>query len=86
MGRNVVTYNGDITVSGRSHLKGDIVIKDSKGGDSGSNILKIYIKDESVVDGDIVVLDSDRDVKVYLSGGGNVKGNVEGAEVVDEAE
>jgi hypothetical protein len=46
--------------------------------------IEIRIADGSVVEGDIIVRDSRRQVKVILINGGKVEGTVENAEVVDQ--
>jgi len=79
---DVTTVNGDVELSAGAFVGGDIVISgDSK---SGSTV-EIRIADGSVVAGDVRVK-SKRKVQVTLSGGGEVQGKIQGAEVVREDE
>jgi DUF4097 and DUF4098 domain-containing protein YvlB len=82
--RNIVIYNGNITISKKSVVQRDIVIKGSKSRSNSRRSLKIRIEDGSVVEGDIMVRDEDKKVEVYLSNGGKVSGRIEGAEVYEE--
>jgi len=84
--QDVSTYNGDITLRGKSVVKGDIVIKKSKGRHEHKRLVKIRIMDESVVEGDIEVLEPESQVQVtvYLAKDARVKGKIENAEVVHE--
>ena len=45
--------------------------------------VEITIADGSVVEGDVIVRDPKRKVKVILSGGGKVLGEIENAEIVE---
>jgi len=80
---NVVTYNGNITLSHKTVVHGDIIVKDNKGKSNSLRSLKIWIKD-SVVEGDIIVREEEKIVEVYLLNGGKVEGRIEGAEVFRE--
>lgn len=82
--RNLMTYNGDILMTGSSGVWGDIVVKENKGRSDRSRTLDIEITEESVVHGDIIVRDDDIRVRVYLSDGGRVEGRVRNAEVIEE--
>lgn len=80
---DIKTYNGDITLSDESIVRGDIIIKRSKGSSRRHRLLKIEITNGSVVEGDIIVGDRWLDVKVYLSDGGKVRGRVRDADVIE---
>jgi len=82
--RDVVTFNGNISLKNETIVQGDIIIKDAKFRSRSSRILKITIADGSVVEGDILVRDRDKKVRIYLSNGGQVKGRIEGGEVIHE--
>jgi hypothetical protein len=59
------------------------VIKGKAKGGGKKKGLEITISESSLVEGDIVVKDSDRKVKVILSGGGKVLGEIKNAEVIN---
>lgn len=80
--RDLVTYNGPITLSNNSVVQRDIIIKDSKSRSDSRRPLKIRIEDGSIVEGDIIVRDEDKKVEVYLSDGGKIMGRIERAEVI----
>jgi predicted acyltransferase (DUF342 family) len=82
--KNVSTNNGDITLKNKSIVEGDIIIKESHSFTDRLRTLDIRISDGSSVKGDIIVKEEDMKVKVYLSQGGNVEGQVKGAEVTRE--
>ncbi len=82
VGRNVSTYVGDITLTRKSTVEGDIVINDNHGKHEDDILIIIEVTDESVVEGDIRVVDEDVDVKVYISRGGRVDGRIVNAEVI----
>jgi len=82
--RNMVTYNGDILMTDRSIVQGDVIVKENKGRSDRPRTLDIEITEESVVEGDIIVRDEDIRVRVYLSDGGRVEGRVRNAEVIEE--
>jgi hypothetical protein len=84
--QDVSTYNGDITLRNKSIVKGDIVIKKSKGKHDHKRLVKIRIMDESVVEGDIMVLEPAMQVqvKVYLAKDARIKGKIENVEVIQE--
>jgi len=79
--RNIVTYNGHITLSNKSIAQQNIIIKDSRSKSDSFRPLKIRIEDESMVEGDIIVRNDDKTVNVYLVNGGKVNGRIRGAEV-----
>jgi len=79
--KSIQTINGDISLLDSSRVAGDIRIEGkSKGGEHRR--LEIKIKDGSVVEGDVLVEDKRAEVKVYLGHGGQVLGQVLGAEVI----
>ncbi len=79
---DIETYNGNIELVNESHLMGNIVIKRSKGNQDRQRILKITLKDNSVVEGDIVLLDDHLNVKLYLDKDSTVKGRYPDIEVI----
>ena len=82
--RDIHTTNGDITLEDNTKVKGDIVVEGKKGSGRDYNHLDIKISGNSVVEGKIIVKDRRRNVRVYLSNGGRVLGEVENAEVINE--
>ncbi len=82
--RDVTTYNGNITLTDASVVEGDVIIKKSKGKSDRPKRLVITVSEGSEIQGDILVRDDERDVKVILSGGGRVLGRIRNAEVVEE--
>jgi DUF4097 and DUF4098 domain-containing protein YvlB len=81
--RKVTTYNGDILLTDRSVVRGDVVVKRNRGRSHRRRPLIIEITEDSVVEGDVVVKDPDIEVKVILSDGGRVEGRVRNAELVE---
>ncbi len=79
---DVTTVNGDVDLSAGAFVGGDIVIS---GNSKSASTIEIRIADGSVVAGDVRVK-SQRKVQVILSGGGEVQGKIQGAEVVREDE
>ncbi len=79
---DVTTVNGDVELSAGAFVGGDIVIS---GTSKSGSAIEIRIADGSVVAGDVRVK-SKRKVQVVLSGGGEVQGKIQGAEVVREDE
>jgi DUF4097 and DUF4098 domain-containing protein YvlB len=81
---DVSTYNGDVTLSDGTDVRGDIIIRDSKGNNSRRDKpLKIYIEDGSSVGGDVIVENDDLEVEVYMRGG-SVKGKLRGAKIKEK--
>ena len=82
VGGSLITANGNISLEESSRVAGDIVIK----GKSKRNRQprEITITGGSVVEGDIIVRDARRKVTVILSDGGQVKGEIRNAEVIEE--
>ena len=81
---DVTTYNGPILLADQSVIQGDVIVNEAKGSRRDRvRPLRIEIRDNSVVDGDIIVKDNARNVKVYLSGGGEVKGRIVNAELME---
>ncbi len=80
---SVETINGEVTLRGGSRVKRDVVIERNRG--TGSRRpLEIRVLDGSVIEGDVVVKARKRKVTVVLAGGGEVQGEIDGAEVVRE--
>jgi hypothetical protein len=48
-------------------------------------VLIIRVQDKSIVAGDLIVKNQSRPVEVYLSGGGEVQGQIKGAGVVRDS-
>lgn len=82
--RIISTYNGHITLTNQSVVRRNIIIRDSKSRSDSRRQLIIRIEDNSIVEGDIVVRDEDKEVKVYLLNGGKVYGKIDGAVVFRE--
>jgi DUF4097 and DUF4098 domain-containing protein YvlB len=82
VGGTLTVHNGDVVLLARSRVKKDVVIK--KGKSSSKRGQEIRVSDGSVVEGDVIVRGARGEVTVHLSGGGEVKGEVRGAEVVTE--
>ena len=78
--KDVTTVNGDVDLSAGAYVGGDIVIS---GNSKSGSAISIRIADGSIVAGDVKVK-SHRTVQVVLSGGGEVRGKILGAEVVRE--
>ncbi len=81
---DITTYSGSIRLDRESRVKGDILIRENEGSNDGANVQKIEISGSSVVEGGIIVEDDTKKVRVVLSSGGEVKGEIENAEVVRE--
>jgi DUF4097 and DUF4098 domain-containing protein YvlB len=82
--KDLTLYNGNVELANESLVRGDIVIKDSKGHRSKDQIITIRIGEGSVVEGDIRVLEDEVKVKVYLGKDARVAGDITNAEVVRE--
>jgi len=79
------TVNGSVTLDRGSRIQGNVIIEESHGNNHHrQKALRIDIRNGSVVEGDIDVLDKDREVIVRLSNGGSVMGQIRGAEVIEE--
>jgi DUF4097 and DUF4098 domain-containing protein YvlB len=78
----VSTYNGGVTLREGTRVARDVVIERTRGSSDRRHSLDVKILGGSVVEGDVIVEDSKRKVTVYLEGGGEVKGEIRGAEVV----
>ncbi len=77
------TINGAVTLRGESRVKRDVVIE-GKRGSSSRKALKVRVLDGSVIEGDVIVKNHKRKVVVVLADGGEVQGEIDGAEVVRE--
>lgn len=80
---SIETINGEVTLRDASRVKRDVVIERNRGS-SSRKTLEIRVLDGSVIEGDVVVKARKRKVKVILADGGEVKGEIDGAEVVRE--
>ena len=78
---NLITSNGDITLVNGTRVVGDVIIRGSKG--RGSKSQTITVSGTSVVQGDIIINDADREVHLLLDDGGRVTGST-GSAVVDK--
>ena len=82
--RNIETVNGGIVLDGGTQVQGNIIVRETRGRNNNRRTLEIELRGGSSVAGDIRVEDDDRKVRVTLSGGSAVHGQIEGAEVVQE--
>ncbi len=80
---SVETINGVVTLRGASRVKRDVVIERNRGS-SSRRTLEIRVLDGSVIEGDVIVKSRKRKVTVVLADGGEVKGEIDGADVVRE--
>ncbi len=78
---SVETINGEVTLRDASRVKRDVVIERNRGS-SSRKTLEIRVLDGSVIEGDVIVKSRKRKVAVTLAGGGEVKGEIDGAEAV----
>ena len=76
---DVGTVNGDIELTGQAEVGGDVVVS----GNKSSSTIEVRVFDGSVIHGDVRV-EGHRTVRVLLAGGGEVHGQVRGAEIVTE--
>ncbi|MCW8984148.1 MAG: hypothetical protein OQK55_02315, partial [Thermoanaerobaculales bacterium] len=83
VGGNLGTVNGSVTLKHGSKVFGNILIKGKSTRYGKKKAIEINISDGSVVEGDIIVRDPKRKVKVILSGGGKVMGEIKNAEVIE---
>jgi DUF4097 and DUF4098 domain-containing protein YvlB len=81
--RDVRTVNGDIELRNNSVVKGNVVIEDSVNITDRQRPIEIEVAGGSIIEGDVVVK-RDVEVRLILSDGGQVLGQVEGAEVIDD--
>ncbi|RMF61007.1 MAG: hypothetical protein D6743_14150 [Calditrichaeota bacterium] len=80
---DVKTVNGDMLFRDKTRVQGDVIVQGKVNDRGGPGRLVIEVRD-SVVEGDVVVKDPRRDVRVLLVEGGRVLGKVRNAEVVEE--
>lgn len=80
--RDIMTVNGRITLDRGTRVAGNLIIKETRGRNNWSKPLKIELRGGSVVEGDVIVEDSDRKVEIRLLDGSSVGGKIEGADVV----
>lgn len=81
--RNIETVNGHITLRDGAIVQGDIRIEGNKSKSGSQRPLVIRLEGESVVEGNIIVEDDDREVEVYLIDGSQVKGEIRNATVMN---
>ncbi len=79
----IETINGEVTLRGASRVTRDVVIGRNRG-NSSRRVLEIRLSGGSVIEGDVIVKARNRKVQVVLAGGSEVKGEIDGAEVVRE--
>lgn len=77
---DLITSNGDITLENGSRVKGNLVIRGTKGTELKPPT--ITVSGTSIVDGDIEIRDEDRGVRLVLVNGGQVTGST-GSAVVE---
>jgi len=77
---DLVTTNGDITLDSGSRVIGNLVIRGSKSRERHPPT--ITLSGRSIVDGDIVIHDDDRGVRLLLVNGGQVTGST-GSAIVE---
>jgi predicted acyltransferase (DUF342 family) len=76
---DVGTVNGDIELTSQAEVGGDVVVSGGK----SSSAIEVRVFEGSVIHGDVRV-EGRREVRVILAGGGEVRGQIRGAEVVNE--
>ncbi|MFQ5638152.1 MAG: hypothetical protein ACE5IR_09190 [bacterium] len=83
--RNITTINGNISLRERCVVRGDIIVKKTKGHSSSIRKLRIELSGGSVVHGDILVNENDIEVEVFISDDSKVQGRIENAEVIEDS-
>ncbi|MFO7891554.1 MAG: hypothetical protein R6V04_14595 [bacterium] len=81
---DIKTINGDISILDNSTVENNIIIKRKTGTSNYHHKITIKISEGSVVKGDILVHHDERKVRVILSEGGRVLGNIRNAEIIKE--
>lgn len=81
---DIKTINGDISLFDNSVVEKDIIIKRKTGSSGYHHAITIKITEGSTVKGDIVVHPQPRKVRVILSDGGTVHGDIRNAEVIKQ--
>jgi hypothetical protein len=79
--RDIRTVNGRVRLSENSVVAGDLIVV-RKRGNKRRRPLEIELDGGSVIEGDVIVEDPSIVVRVLLSGGSEIRGRVENAEVV----
>ncbi len=82
--RDIEIVNGKVVLDQGTQVQGSIIVRETRGRNNRRRILDIELRGGSSVDGDIIVEDEDRKVRVTLSDGSAVRGEIRGAEVVRE--
>ncbi len=78
---SLTTVNGAVTLRSKSRVKRDVVIEGKRGSHSRKP-LEVRVLEGSAIEGDVIVRGSKRKVVVVLADGGEVRGEIDGAEVV----
>jgi hypothetical protein len=73
-----------VLLSGKSVVRGRIVITGRHGHFSHGRVLEIRVQGGSIVEGGIDVRDPERKVKVYIDKDSKVNGEIRNAEVIKE--
>jgi len=84
VGDDIKTINGDISLLDNSVVENNIIIKRKTGTSDYHHTITITVTEGSIVKGDILVHTDKRKVRVVLSEGGKVLGNIKNAEVIKE--
>lgn len=82
--QDIRTVNGDIKLRDKTIVKGDIVIEGKMDDSTRSSPIEIEVAGGSVIEGDIVVK-RNVDIRLILSEGGKVLGQVGDVEVIDKS-
>lgn len=80
---DIRTVNGWVRLAENSVVGGDLIVV-RKRGTNRRRPLDIELGGGSVIEGDIIVEDPSIEVRVLLSGGSEVRGRVENAEVIEQ--
>ena len=67
-----------------SQVGGNLIVRESRGRNFWRDALEIELRGGSTVNGDLIVEDEDREVRLILRDGSAVRGEIRGAEVVRE--
>jgi DUF4097 and DUF4098 domain-containing protein YvlB len=78
---DVRTVNGRVRLSENSVVAGDLIVV-KKRGNNRQRPLEIELDGGSVIEGNLIVEDPSIEVRVLLSGGSEIRGRVENADVV----
>ena len=81
--KNITTVNGSVNLSDRTLVMGNIEIEGKSKVLSGGRRVKIFIRGNSIVEGDIIS-GEDITVQVYLEKGSEIRGEIGNAELIEE--